>query len=126
MRNSRKTALLTAEAADDKKASNILVLDLRGLTYIADYFMICSGSNPAQVGAVSDWIEQTLARSGERVSHIEGQAEASWVLMDYGDVVVHIFDEQARVYYNLEKLWGDAPRGPLQFKTGSQRAHLSG
>ena len=126
MRNSRETALLTAEAADDKKASNILVLDLRGLTYIADYFMICSGSNPAQVGAVSDWIEQTLARSGEHVSHIEGQAEASWVLMDYGDVVVHIFDEQARVYYNLEKLWGDAPRVPLQFKTGSQRAHLSG
>ena len=126
MRNSRETALLTAEAADDKKASNILVLDLRGLTYIADYFMICSGSNPAQVGAVSDWIEQTLARNGERVSHIEGQAEASWVLMDYGDVVVHIFDEQARVYYNLEKLWGDAPRVPLQFKTGSQRAHLSG
>ncbi len=117
MRNSLKTALLAADAADDKKASNILILDLRGLTYIADYFMICSGNNPAQVGAVSDWIEQTLARTGEHLSHhIEGQAEASWVLMDYGDVVVHIFDEQARVYYNLEKLWGDAPRVPLNVR----------
>ena len=126
MHNSRETALLAAEAADDKKASNILILDLRGLTYIADYFMICSGNNPAQVGAVSDWIEETLARTGEHVSHIEGQAEASWVLMDYGDMVVHIFDEEARVYYNLEKLWGDAPRVPLQVKVGSQRAHLPG
>jgi ribosome-associated protein len=127
MHNSRETALLAAEAADDKKASNILILDLRGLTYIADYFMICSGNNPAQVGAVSDWIEESLARTGERVSHhIEGQTEASWVLMDYGDMVVHIFDEEARVYYNLEKLWGDAPRVPLQLKAGSQRAHLPG
>ncbi len=113
MRNSRETALLTAQAADDKKASDILILDLRGLTYITDYFVICSGSNPAQIGAVADWIEQTLAKTGVHPSHIEGQAEASWVLMDYGDVVVHIFDEQARVYYNLEKLWGDAPRVPL-------------
>ncbi len=117
MLNSRETALLTAEAADDKKASNILILDLRGLTYIADYFMICSGNNPAQVGAVADWIEQTLAQSGMHPSHIEGQAEASWLLMDYGDVVVHIFDEQARVYYNLEKLWGDAPRVPLSARS---------
>ncbi len=113
MRNSRETALLTAEAADDKKASGILILDLRALTYIADYFVICSGSNPAQVGAVSDWIDQTLAKTGVHPSHIEGKAEASWVLMDYGDVVVHIFDEQARFYYNIEKLWGDAPRVPL-------------
>lgn len=126
MRNSRETALLTAEAADDKKASGILILDLQGLTYITDYFVICSGGNPAQVGAIADWIEQSLAKEGVHPSHIEGQADASWLLMDYGDVVVHIFDEQARVYYNLEKLWGDAPRVPLQLKVGSQRAHLPG
>jgi len=110
MHNSLEAARLCAEAADDKKAFDILILDLRGLTYITDYFVICSGSNITQVGAISDWIGQSLAGAGIRPSHMEGEAEASWVLMDYGDVVVHIFDEQTRIHYSLEKLWGDAPR----------------
>jgi len=113
MRNSLEDAQLCAEAADNKKAFDIVVLDLRGLTYITDYFVICSGSNTTQVSAISDWIEQTLAKTGVYPSHIEGQAESSWVLMDYGDVVVHIFDEQTRAYYALEKLWGDAARVPF-------------
>jgi ribosome-associated protein len=113
MYNSLETARLCAEAADSKQASDILVMDLRGLTYIADYFVICSGSNITQVGAIADWIGQALAQSGIRTSHVEGEAEAKWVLMDYGDVVVHIFDEQTRMYYSLEKLWGDAPRVPV-------------
>jgi len=113
MRNSLEDAQLCAEAADNKKAFDIIVLDLRGLTYITDYFVICSGSNTTQVSAISDWIGQTLAKTGVHPSHIEGQAESSWVLMDYGDVVVHIFDEQTRAYYALEKLWGDAARVPF-------------
>ena len=113
MRNSLEDAQLCAEAADNKKAFDIIVLDLRGLTYITDYFVICSGSNTSQVSAISDWIGQTLAETGVHPSHIEGQAESSWVLMDYGDVVVHIFDEQTRAYYALEKLWGDAARVPF-------------
>jgi ribosome-associated protein len=113
MHNSLETAQLCAEAADSKKAFDIVILDIRRLTYIADYFVICSGSNTTQVSAISDWIGQTLAKTGVHPSHVEGQTESSWVLMDYGDFVVHIFDEQARVYYALEKLWGDAVRIPF-------------
>jgi len=113
MLNSLEAAQLCAQAADDKKASDILILDLRGLTYITDYFVICSGSNVTQVGAIADGVGQALARAGLHPSHVEGEVEASWVLMDYGDIVVHIFDEQTRAYYCLEKLWGDAPRMPL-------------
>ncbi len=123
MLNSLETALLSAEAADDKKAFDILILDLRGITYITDYFVICSASNPTQVGAVSDSVDQKLGRAGVSPSHIEGKDGANWVLMDYGDVVVHVFDEQTRLYYNLEKLWGDAPRVPLAARHGTlQRA----
>ena len=110
MYNSLEAAQLCAEAADSKKAIDIQILDLRGLTYITDFFVICSGSNTTQVGAISDWISQTLAKTGIHPFHVEGESNASWVLADYGDVVVHIFDEQTRIYYNLEKLWGDAPR----------------
>ena len=110
MVNSLEAAQLMAEAADEKKAYDILILDLRGLTYFADYFVICSGSNTAQVGAIADQILQVLARHGVHASHVEGQAASTWVLMDYGDVVVHVFDEQTRIYYSLEKLWNEAPR----------------
>jgi ribosome-associated protein len=113
MANSLEAAQLSAEAADNKKAFDILILDLRSLTYITDYFVICSATNTTQVGAISDGIGEALGRAGVHPSHVEGEAEASWVLMDYGDIVVHIFDEQARIYYSLEKLWGDAPRIPL-------------
>jgi ribosome-associated protein len=108
-----EAAQLCAEAADGKKAFDILILDLRGLTYITDYFVICSGNSTTQVSAISEWIGYNLAKSGEHPSHVEGEAESRWVLMDYGDVVVHIFDEQTRIYYGLEKLWNDAPRIPV-------------
>lgn len=117
MHNSLEAARLCAEAADGKKAFDILILDLRDFNYITDYFVICSGSNTTQVGAISDWIGQYLAAAGIRPSHVEGEAEASWVLMDYGDVVVHIFDQQTRTHYSLEKLWGEAPRIPLGVRT---------
>ena len=113
MLNSLEAAQLCAQAADNKKAFDILILDLRELTYFTDYFVICSGSNITQVGAIADGIGEALAKDGIRPSHVEGEAEASWVLMDYGDIVVHIFDEQTRAYYCLEKLWGEAPRIPL-------------
>jgi ribosome-associated protein len=113
MRNSLESAQLCAEAADSKKAFDVQILDLRRLTYIADYFVICSGSNTTQVSAISDWIGYIMAQAGEHPSHVEGGPESSWVLMDFGDVVVHIFDEQTRIYYALEKLWNDAPRIPV-------------
>jgi ribosome-associated protein len=112
MDNSLETAQLCAEAADNKKAFDILILDLRRLTYITDYFVICSGTNTTQVSAIADEVGQALAKKGVHPSHVEGGHESSWVLMDFGDVVVHIFDDQARAYYSLEKLWSDAPRIP--------------
>ncbi|HTF99473.1 MAG TPA: ribosome silencing factor [Nitrospirota bacterium] len=115
MPNSLELAQLCAEAADSKKAHNIRILDLRGLTYITDYFVICSAGNITQISAIADAIGHLLASEGVRPSHIEGGAESTWVLMDYDDVVVHIFDEQTRIYYGIEKLWGDAPRVPLAF-----------
>ena len=110
MDDSLAAAQLCAEAADSKKAFDILILDLRGLTYIADYFVICAGNNITQVSAIAEGIEQALAKTGEHPAHVEGGAGSNWVLMDYGDVVVHIFEEQTRIYYSLEKLWSDAPR----------------
>lgn len=116
MLSTLKIAQLAAEAADSKKSFDILVLDLRGLTSIADYFVICSASNTTQVGAIADGIGHALAVEGIRPSHVEGGSDASWVLMDYGDVVAHIFDEQARSYYGLDRLWGDAPCVPVPLK----------
>ena len=116
MLNALEIALLAAEAADGKKAYDLLVLDLRGLTTIADYFLICSANNTTQVGAIADGIGHALAGAGIHPSHIEGGPEATWVLMDYGEVVVHIFDEPARSYYSLDRLWGDAPRISIPLK----------
>ena len=101
---------MAALAADGKKAYDILILDIRGLTTVADYFVICSGSNTTQVGAIADGVGQKLAAGNIYASHIEGEAESTWVLMDYGDVVVHVFEEQTRVYYGLDRLWSDAAR----------------
>ncbi len=117
MFNSQDVSQICAEAADAKKAFDILILDLRQLTYITDYFVICSGGSTTQVGAIADEIGHVLAKDGVHPSHVEGGADSHWVLMDFGDVVVHIFEEQTRQFYCLEKLWGDAPRIPA-----SQRA----
>ena len=116
MLSTLQIALLAAEAADSKKSFDILVLDLRGLTSIADYFVICSAGSTTQVDAIADGIDHALAQEGCRPSHIEGKPSSTWVLMDYGDVVVHIFDEPARSYFSLERLWGDAPGIPLRLK----------
>jgi len=119
MLNSLDAAQLCAGAADSKKALDILVLDLRKLTTICDYFVICSGSNSTQVGAIAEGIGQDLAKAGFHPSHVEGAMGATWVLMDYGDVVVHVFEEQTRAYYSLEKLWGEAPRMALAAVPGA-------
>ena len=116
MHNQLEAALLAAEAADGKKARDLIVLDLTGLTSIADYFVVCSAGSTTQMAAIADGIGHVLAGAGIHPSHVEGGAEAKWLLMDYGDVVVHIFDEQARAYYSLERLWGDAPRVQFRMK----------
>jgi ribosome-associated protein len=108
--DTKTKALAMAGAAEDKKALDIVVLDVREVTTLADYFVICSGVTSRQVKAIADEIDFRL--SAERVfpHHIEGFPDCHWVLMDYGDIVVHIFDEETREYYDLDGLWGDAPK----------------
>ncbi|MFO0754004.1 MAG: ribosome silencing factor [Thermodesulfovibrionales bacterium] len=106
--------MAAAKASLEKKAVAPLVLELKGLTVIADYFVICSGSSTTQVRAIADFIEENLKSRGSRPLRIEGAENSRWVLMDYGDVIVHIFEEEARAYYELEKFWLDAPRIPLE------------
>ena len=102
-----------ARAASDKKALDIVTLDMRKVPSVSDYFVIASGSSTTQVRAISDNIVDVLKEKGERVWHIEGAREALWVLLDFGDVVAHVFLEQTRRFYELEKLWGSVPRKKL-------------
>ncbi len=101
--------VLAVRAAEDKKATNIKVLDLRPVTTFADTFVICTGSNSRQIQAVADGIEKQLKEIGERPNSVEGYQNSEWVLLDYGDFVVHVFSEKARAFYDLERLWRDAP-----------------
>ena len=96
------------KAADAKQAKDIRVLDLRDVSSFADYFVICTGSNSRQIQAIADEVEARLKKKGENANSIEGYRNAEWVLMDYGDYLVHVFSEKARTYYDLERLWRDA------------------
>ena len=99
--------LLAAEAAASKKALDMVGLDLAGLQGVADYFLICSGTSEPQVKAIAEAVEERLRERGARAWHIEAGSRR-WVLLDYVDVVVHVFHEKTREYYLLERLWGDA------------------
>lgn len=98
------------ETAQDKQASNITVLRLAGAVAFADYFIVCSGQSAPQLHAIGEAIEERLDRMGKRLLHREGKSGAEWVLLDYGSIVVHIFSEGARRYYDLERLWRNAER----------------
>ena len=95
--------------AYEKKAKDIIGLDLRGISPVTDYFLICSGSNKPQIKAICDHIEEKLKEQQIYPQHLEGYQEATWVLMDYGTFVIHVFAEEEREYFNLEHLWGEAP-----------------
>jgi ribosome-associated protein len=101
---------LAVEAAQDKQALDISVLNLRGSGAFADYFLLCSGTSQPQIQAIGEAIEEKLGRRGRHVAHREGKSSAEWVLLDYGYFVVHIFSERARQYYDLERLWRNAER----------------
>ena len=104
---------LAVEAAQDKQAGHITVLDLQGTGAFAEYFVVCSGESTPQLRAIADAIEESLDRSGRHISHREGRSGAEWLLLDYGDFIVHIFSERAREYYDLERLWRNANRVDL-------------
>jgi ribosome-associated protein len=102
------TWLIAVRAAESKKANDIRVLDLTGITSFADYFVICTGGNPKQVQAIADEVGVRMKQEGEVPLSVEGYNQAEWVLADYGDILVHIFSPQSRSYYDLERLWRNA------------------
>ncbi|MCH3943235.1 MAG: ribosome silencing factor [Atopobiaceae bacterium] len=114
-------ARIAAAAADDKKASDVVLLDLTKQSDVCDYFLVCTASNRRLSDAVVEEIEaKVLANSGAKPLSIEGREESTWVLMDYGSVVVHVFLPETRDYYRLERLWGDAPRVELGLGEGAR------
>ena len=109
-KDSAEWVRICARLAEDKKAEDIVVLDLRGLMYVTDFFVIASGGSSRQLQAVQSAIHQEMSQRGVRPIGQEGSGQGRWVLMDYGDFVVHLFDPDSRRLYDLELLWGDAPR----------------
>ncbi len=105
--------LLALHAAGDKKAINSVVLDLREIASFTDFFLLMSGNNERQVQAISDGIVETLKKAGTPALRVEGYKTAEWILLDYGDFVVHVFDEKARKFYDLERLWRDSKQVEL-------------
>lgn len=104
----RGKALLAATVAEAKLAEQVVILDVQEHTPVTDYFVIASGTNRIQIRSITEAVEEALRAVGERIGRVEGREDGRWVLLDFGDVVVHIFAPIERTYYNLERLWGDA------------------
>lgn len=104
---SKELAKLACDALDDKKALEIKVINIENVSTLADYFIIASGTNHNQVQAMADNVDETLGRAGYEPKQIEGYQNANWILMDYRDIVIHIFDEENRLFYDLERIWRD-------------------
>lgn len=107
MTTEKQMAQLVCRALDEKKGRDIKVINIHDVSVIADYFVIASGSNQNQVQAMVDNVEEQLGRAGFEPKQVEGVRNSSWILMDYGDVIVHVFDEENRLFYDLERIWRD-------------------
>ncbi|MEY8426239.1 ribosome silencing factor [Lachnospiraceae bacterium 46-15] len=105
--NSKEMAKLICHALEEKKAEDIKVINIEEVSVLADYFIIASGTNYNQVQAMADNVEEILGKAGTTPKQIEGYQTANWILMDYRDVIVHIFDEENRLFYDLERIWRD-------------------
>ena len=105
--NSKEMTILAIEALEDKKAEDIKVIDISEISPIADYFIIAGGNNVSQLQALSDNVAEKLGRENVHAKQVEGYNTANWILMDYADIIVHIFDKENRNLYNLERLWRD-------------------
>jgi ribosome-associated protein len=117
-RDSQVIARRAADAARDKRARDVLVLDLQALSSLADYFVICTAQSTTHLDTVAEAVNQALRADGVRLRHREGTATSGWLLLDYGDLVVHVFLEETRAFYGLERLWGDAPALSVEGERG--------
>ena len=113
MSDAEETVRALANAALDKRAEALVVLDLQGLSSVADYFLVCTARSATQLDTVADAMHAALKARGVRLRHREGTAASGWLLLDAGDVVAHLFLAETRAFYALERLWGDAPTLPL-------------
>ncbi len=104
---SNAMAKLTIAAMEDKKAEDIRVIDISEVSVLADYFIIASGSNRSQIQAIADNVQESLGRAGYELKQVEGYNTANWILMDFNDVIIHVFDKENRLFYNLERIWRD-------------------
>ena len=107
MTTEKQMAQLVCRALDEKKGRDIKVIDIHDVSVIADYFVIASGSNLNQVQAMVDNVEEQLGRAGYEPKQVEGTRGSNWILMDYGDLIIHVFDEENRLFYDLERIWRD-------------------
>lgn len=105
--NSNEIAKLAITALEDKKAEDIKVIDISEVSVIADYFIIANGTNRSQIQTLSDHVEEMLGRAGVELKQVEGYDNANWVLLDFRDVIIHIFDKENRLFYDLERIWRD-------------------
>ena len=105
--NSNEIAKLAITALEDKKAEDIKVIDISEVSVIADYFIIANGTNRSQIQTLSDHVEEVLGRAGVELKQVEGYDNANWVLLDFRDVIIHIFDKENRLFYDLERIWRD-------------------
>jgi ribosome-associated protein len=103
----KKLAKAAVEALEEKKAEDIRIIDISEVSVIADYFIIAGGNNKSQIQALSDTVEEKLGRNGLPLKQVEGYQNANWVLLDFGDIIVHIFDKENRLFYDLERIWQD-------------------
>lgn len=103
-------AVLAVEALEDKKAEDITIIDISEVSVIADYFIIAGGNNKSQIQALSDVVDEKLGRAGLPLKQIEGYNNANWILLDFGDIIVHIFDKENRLFYDLERIWCDGKK----------------
>lgn len=110
MLTSKEIVRFTYEALEDKKGTEITVLDIAKVSVIADYFIIASGNNRNQVQALADSVQESLGKNQVYPKQIEGYQSANWILMDYGDVIIHVFNEEDRLFYDLERIWRDGQK----------------
>jgi ribosome-associated protein len=124
--DSRERALLCVNASLEKKAKDLIILNVREISAFADYFILCSGTSDRQVRAIASAIQENLKKAGILPLGVEGEGAASWILLDYDDVIIHVFLESARAFYSLERLWSEAKQMAVPDETASLKALAEG